>query len=192
MLVFKNMVYFSPLNLLPVFICKCSAFKMTFVVLHIKRTSDCFDVDRFTHSQGKKGLPPSRLCWHAPPHPARLRLLASQPQVVEGSVSRESGGAGQAAHTSQAPAYVRPSARIAPSAVEVMMAAAVERGGSRAAFLSPNSSAGCIPAPSTLPAGALAGAVVLGSSSGSGGMPVPMNLFATWEIDRSSPNCVPR
>ncbi|XP_037127067.1 phosphofurin acidic cluster sorting protein 2-like isoform X1 [Syngnathus acus] len=71
-----------------------------------------------------------------------------------------------------------------------MMAAAVERGGSRAVFLSPNSSTGCIPAPSTLPAGALAGAVVLGS--GSGGMPVPMNLFATWEIDRSSPNCVPR
>ncbi|XP_054653874.1 phosphofurin acidic cluster sorting protein 2 isoform X5 [Dunckerocampus dactyliophorus] len=72
-----------------------------------------------------------------------------------------------------------------------MMAAAVERGGgARAAFLSPNSGAGCVPAPTTLPAGALAGAVVLGS--GSGGMPVPMNLFATWEIDRSSPNCVPR
>uniref|UniRef100_A0A3Q3FDH3 Phosphofurin acidic cluster sorting protein 2-like n=1 Tax=Labrus bergylta TaxID=56723 RepID=A0A3Q3FDH3_9LABR len=34
----------------------------------------------------------------------------------------------------------------------------------------------------------LAGAVVLGSGS----MPVPMNLFATWEIDRSSPSCVPR
>ncbi|XP_057703849.1 phosphofurin acidic cluster sorting protein 2 isoform X2 [Corythoichthys intestinalis] len=71
-----------------------------------------------------------------------------------------------------------------------MMAAAVERGGARAAFLSPSSGTGCIPAPTTLPAGALAGAVVLGS--GSGGMPVPMNLFATWEIDRSSPNCVPR
>uniref|UniRef100_A0A669ENN4 Phosphofurin acidic cluster sorting protein 2 n=1 Tax=Oreochromis niloticus TaxID=8128 RepID=A0A669ENN4_ORENI len=28
--------------------------------------------------------------------------------------------------------------------------------------------------------------------SGSGSMPVPMNLFATWEIDRSSPSCVPR
>uniref|UniRef100_A0A8C6NT56 Phosphofurin acidic cluster sorting protein 2-like n=1 Tax=Nothobranchius furzeri TaxID=105023 RepID=A0A8C6NT56_NOTFU len=36
----------------------------------------------------------------------------------------------------------------------------------------------------------LAGAVVAGSGSGS--MPVPMNLFATWEIDRSSPSCVPR
>uniref|UniRef100_A0A8D3CRM0 Phosphofurin acidic cluster sorting protein 2-like n=1 Tax=Scophthalmus maximus TaxID=52904 RepID=A0A8D3CRM0_SCOMX len=45
-----------------------------------------------------------------------------------------------------------------------------------------------------LPTGALAAAVVLGSGSGSGsgGMPVPMNLFATWEVDRSSPSCVPR
>uniref|UniRef100_A0AAQ4PCQ1 Phosphofurin acidic cluster sorting protein 2 n=1 Tax=Gasterosteus aculeatus aculeatus TaxID=481459 RepID=A0AAQ4PCQ1_GASAC len=32
--------------------------------------------------------------------------------------------------------------------------------------------------------------VLLGSGSGS--TPVPMNLFATWEIDRSSPSCVPR
>uniref|UniRef100_A0A8C9Z9M6 Phosphofurin acidic cluster sorting protein 2-like n=1 Tax=Sander lucioperca TaxID=283035 RepID=A0A8C9Z9M6_SANLU len=46
------------------------------------------------------------------------------------------------------------------------------------------------PAPTTLQTGALAGAVVLGSGSDS--MPVPMNLFATWEIDRSSPSCVPR
>uniref|UniRef100_A0A8C4NYR2 Phosphofurin acidic cluster sorting protein 2 n=1 Tax=Dicentrarchus labrax TaxID=13489 RepID=A0A8C4NYR2_DICLA len=38
------------------------------------------------------------------------------------------------------------------------------------------------------PISMLAGAVVLGSGS----MPVPMNLFATWEIDRSSPSCVPR
>uniref|UniRef100_A0A8C2I6V5 Phosphofurin acidic cluster sorting protein 2 n=1 Tax=Cyprinus carpio TaxID=7962 RepID=A0A8C2I6V5_CYPCA len=29
-------------------------------------------------------------------------------------------------------------------------------------------------------------------SAGSGSVPVPMNLFATWEIDRSSPSCVPR
>uniref|UniRef100_A0A673KVQ7 Phosphofurin acidic cluster sorting protein 1-like n=1 Tax=Sinocyclocheilus rhinocerous TaxID=307959 RepID=A0A673KVQ7_9TELE len=40
----------------------------------------------------------------------------------------------------------------------------------------------------------MAGAV--GSGSGAAGlgpiMPVPMNLFATWEIDRSSPSCVPR
>eukprot|EP00064_Thunnus_orientalis_P000182 superscaffoldBa00000008_g182 len=71
-----------------------------------------------------------------------------------------------------------------------MMAAAVERGGVRAAFLNPSSGGGGGPAPTTLPTGALAGAVVLGSGSGS--MPVPMNLFATWEIDRSSPSCVPR
>uniref|UniRef100_A0A8C7YYE9 Phosphofurin acidic cluster sorting protein 2-like n=1 Tax=Oryzias sinensis TaxID=183150 RepID=A0A8C7YYE9_9TELE len=69
-----------------------------------------------------------------------------------------------------------------------MMAAAVERGGVRAAFLNPGSGGG--PSPTTLPTGALAGAVVMGSGSGS--MPVPMNLFATWEIDRSSPSCVPR
>ncbi|KAJ4948583.1 hypothetical protein JOQ06_020116, partial [Pogonophryne albipinna] len=68
-----------------------------------------------------------------------------------------------------------------------MMAAAVERGGVRAAFLNPSCGGG--PAPTTLPTGALAGAVVLGSGSSS--MPVPMNLFATWEVDRSSPSCVP-
>uniref|UniRef100_A0A671PG43 Phosphofurin acidic cluster sorting protein 2-like n=1 Tax=Sinocyclocheilus anshuiensis TaxID=1608454 RepID=A0A671PG43_9TELE len=33
---------------------------------------------------------------------------------------------------------------------------------------------------------------VLWGSAGSGSMPVPMNLFATWELDRSSPSCVPR
>uniref|UniRef100_A0A3P8WCN2 Phosphofurin acidic cluster sorting protein 2-like n=1 Tax=Cynoglossus semilaevis TaxID=244447 RepID=A0A3P8WCN2_CYNSE len=70
-----------------------------------------------------------------------------------------------------------------------MMAAAVERGGVRAAFLNPSSGGGA--APTSLPTGALAGAVVLGSGSGSSTMPVPMNLFATWEIDRSSPSCVP-
>uniref|UniRef100_A0A9J8A9J7 Phosphofurin acidic cluster sorting protein 2 n=1 Tax=Cyprinus carpio carpio TaxID=630221 RepID=A0A9J8A9J7_CYPCA len=31
-----------------------------------------------------------------------------------------------------------------------------------------------------------------GLSAGPGSVPVPMNLFATWEIDRSSPSCVPR
>ncbi|XP_067381709.1 phosphofurin acidic cluster sorting protein 1 isoform X4 [Channa argus] len=71
-----------------------------------------------------------------------------------------------------------------------MMAAAVERGGVRAAFLNPSSGGG--PAPTTLPTGVLSGAVVLGSGSGNVSMPVPMNLFATWEIDRSSPSCVPR
>uniref|UniRef100_A0A3B4AEM5 Phosphofurin acidic cluster sorting protein 2 n=1 Tax=Periophthalmus magnuspinnatus TaxID=409849 RepID=A0A3B4AEM5_9GOBI len=76
-----------------------------------------------------------------------------------------------------------------------MMAAAVERGGVRAAFLNPGSSsgggggAGGGPMPTGLPPGPFPGAVVLGSGSGS--MPVPMNLFATWEIDRSSPSCVP-
>lgn len=68
------------------------------------------------------------------------------------------------------------------------MAAAVDRGGVRAAFLTPNSGGGGGLAPTTFPAGGLAGAVVLGSGS----VPVPMNLFATWEIDRSSPSCVPR
>lgn len=28
--------------------------------------------------------------------------------------------------------------------------------------------------------------------AGALGRPVPMNLFATWEIDGSSPSCVPR
>ncbi|XP_053169233.1 phosphofurin acidic cluster sorting protein 2-like isoform X3 [Hemicordylus capensis] len=31
-----------------------------------------------------------------------------------------------------------------------------------------------------------------GVSGGLGPVPVPMNLFATWEIDRSAPSCVPR
>ncbi|XP_024916835.1 phosphofurin acidic cluster sorting protein 2-like isoform X6 [Cynoglossus semilaevis] len=114
------------------------------------------------------------------------------------SISGQRRGAGspeeqeqeQASQSSAAPAFVRHSARSAPQAVEVMMAAAVERGGVRAAFLNPSSGGGA--APTSLPTGALAGAVVLGSGSGSSTMPVPMNLFATWEIDRSSPSCVPR
>ncbi|KAI1896947.1 hypothetical protein AGOR_G00100130 [Albula goreensis] len=75
-----------------------------------------------------------------------------------------------------------------------MMAAAVERGGVRAAFLNPGSGGGGGgPAPATVPAAAGAGAGVASvGSGGSGPMPVPMNLFATWEIDRSSPSCVPR
>ncbi|KAG5266525.1 hypothetical protein AALO_G00233090 [Alosa alosa] len=72
-----------------------------------------------------------------------------------------------------------------------MMAAALERGGLRAAFLNPGSGGGGGPAPTAVPAGAGAGALVLGSA-GNAPMPVPMNLFATWEIDRSSPSCVPR
>ncbi|XP_013870597.1 phosphofurin acidic cluster sorting protein 2 [Austrofundulus limnaeus] len=76
-----------------------------------------------------------------------------------------------------------------------MMAAAVERGGVRAAFLNPSGGGGSGgPAPTMPPTGggALAGAVVVGSGSSGSSMPVPMNLFATWEIDRSSPSCVPR
>lgn len=34
--------------------------------------------------------------------------------------------------------------------------------------------------------------VASGVSTGLGPAPVPMNLFATWEIDRSAPSCVPR
>ncbi|XP_042625513.1 phosphofurin acidic cluster sorting protein 2-like [Cyprinus carpio] len=65
-----------------------------------------------------------------------------------------------------------------------MMAAALERGGLRGAFLNPGGGGGAAPT-------AASGAVLWGSA-GSGSMPVPMNLFATWEIDRSSPSCVPR
>ncbi|XP_035256562.1 phosphofurin acidic cluster sorting protein 2-like isoform X2 [Anguilla rostrata] len=70
-----------------------------------------------------------------------------------------------------------------------MMAAAVERGGVRAAFLNPGSGGGGGPAPVAAPVGLGAGAGTVGSG---GPMSVPMNLFATWEIDRSSPSCVPR
>ncbi|KAL1006156.1 hypothetical protein UPYG_G00068590 [Umbra pygmaea] len=78
-----------------------------------------------------------------------------------------------------------------------MMAAAVERGGVRAAFLNPGSGGGIggpPPAPMSAAPGAAAGVSCIGSNSGvsDGPIPVPMNLFATWEIDRSSPSCVPR
>ncbi|XP_072845161.2 phosphofurin acidic cluster sorting protein 2 isoform X2 [Pogona vitticeps] len=42
-------------------------------------------------------------------------------------------------------------------------------------------------APAAAPCGAASGV-----SGGLGPVPVPMNLFATWEIDRSAPSCVPR
>ncbi|KAA0718369.1 Phosphofurin acidic cluster sorting protein 1 [Triplophysa tibetana] len=75
-----------------------------------------------------------------------------------------------------------------------MMAAALERGGLRAAFLNPGIGGGGA-APAAAGGGgaaSAAGALVCGSA-GSGSTPVPMNLFATWEIDRSSsPSCVPR
>ncbi|XP_035379201.1 phosphofurin acidic cluster sorting protein 2 isoform X1 [Electrophorus electricus] len=66
--------------------------------------------------------------------------------------------------------------------------AAVERGGVRAA--GGGSVSGLAPSP-LAPAGpgAMAGPA---GPAGSGAVPVPMNLFATWEIDRSSPSCVPR
>lgn len=63
-----------------------------------------------------------------------------------------------------------------------MMAAALERGGLRAALMNPGGGAALT----------AAGGSVLWSPAGSGSVPVPMNLFATWEIDRSSPSCVPR
>uniref|UniRef100_A0A8C1HBH8 Phosphofurin acidic cluster sorting protein 2-like n=1 Tax=Cyprinus carpio carpio TaxID=630221 RepID=A0A8C1HBH8_CYPCA len=47
-------------------------------------------------------------------------------------------------------------------------------------------------AASALSSSVPASGAVLWGSAGSGSMPVPMNLFATWEIDRSSPSCVPR
>ncbi|RXN24475.1 phosphofurin acidic cluster sorting 2-like isoform X1 [Labeo rohita] len=72
-----------------------------------------------------------------------------------------------------------------------MMAVAVDTGGVQAAFMNPGVGASAAVAPG---GSAMAGAV--GSGSGAAGlgpiMPVPMNLFATWEIDRSSPSCVPR
>ncbi|XP_052395622.1 phosphofurin acidic cluster sorting protein 2-like isoform X1 [Carassius gibelio] len=72
-----------------------------------------------------------------------------------------------------------------------MMAAAVERGGARAAFMNPGVGA---PAPAAAAPGgpAMAGAGGSGAAGLGPIMPVPMNLFATWEIDRSSPSCVPR
>ncbi|XP_077192672.1 phosphofurin acidic cluster sorting protein 2-like isoform X2 [Paroedura picta] len=47
--------------------------------------------------------------------------------------------------------------------------------------------AACVAGPPVGPCG-----VASGVSGGLGPVPVPMNLFATWEIDRSAPSCVPR
>ncbi|XP_077960124.1 phosphofurin acidic cluster sorting protein 2 isoform X4 [Gasterosteus aculeatus] len=137
-----------------------------------------------SHPRSGDALPPIRpaaTCSAPPISISRRRRGAASPEEQQQ----------QAAETSTAPAFVRHS-RAAPRREEVMMAAAVERGGVRAAFLNPSSGGGGGggPATTTLPAGALAGSVLLGSGSGS--TPVPMNLFATWEIDRSSPSCVPR
>ncbi|XP_044045266.1 LOW QUALITY PROTEIN: phosphofurin acidic cluster sorting protein 1-like [Siniperca chuatsi] len=59
------------------------------------------------------------------------------------------------------------------------MAAAADRGGVRGSALPPD------PDPDPT-----AGSGADGEPDGR--VPVPMNLFATWEIDRSSPSCVPR
>uniref|UniRef100_A0A7N8XA70 Phosphofurin acidic cluster sorting protein 1-like n=1 Tax=Mastacembelus armatus TaxID=205130 RepID=A0A7N8XA70_9TELE len=63
------------------------------------------------------------------------------------------------------------------------MAAAADRAGVRGAAASTASPAA--PAPP-----GMSGASAAGEPDGR--VPVPMNLFATWEIDRSSPSCVPR
>ncbi|XP_058257112.1 phosphofurin acidic cluster sorting protein 2 isoform X2 [Hemibagrus wyckioides] len=78
-----------------------------------------------------------------------------------------------------------------------MMAAAIERGGVRAAFMNPGTGGvgvgvgGLAPGVGLAAPGVMTGAGAAASGS-SGPVPVPMNLFATWEIDRSSPSCVPR
>ncbi|KAF7642465.1 hypothetical protein LDENG_00257420, partial [Lucifuga dentata] len=67
------------------------------------------------------------------------------------------------------------------------MAAAVERGGVRvAAFPSPTAAA------ADTPGGSGSGSGIGAAGEQESLIPVPMNLFATWEIDRSSPSCVPR
>lgn len=38
----------------------------------------------------------------------------------------------------------------------------------------------------------LTGGVIMAKPEGPSTPPVPMNLFATWEVDRCSPSCVPR
>lgn len=76
-----------------------------------------------------------------------------------------------------------------------MMAAAIERGGVRAAFMNPGTGGvgvgGLAPGVGLAAPGVMTGSGAAASGS-SGPVPVPMNLFATWEIDRSSPSCVPR
>ncbi|XP_060104012.1 phosphofurin acidic cluster sorting protein 2-like isoform X1 [Heteronotia binoei] len=64
------------------------------------------------------------------------------------------------------------------------MAAAAAAGGSLGS--GPGGAAGVAGSPAG-PCG-----VTSGVSGGLGPVPVPMNLFATWEIDRSAPSCVPR
>ncbi|XP_049337650.1 phosphofurin acidic cluster sorting protein 2 isoform X2 [Astyanax mexicanus] len=69
---------------------------------------------------------------------------------------------------------------------------AADRGALRAMALLSPACGGAAPAGSGV--GATVSGVMSTSSTavGLGLVPVPMNLFATWEIDRSSPSCVPR
>uniref|UniRef100_A0AAR2L6K0 Uncharacterized protein n=1 Tax=Pygocentrus nattereri TaxID=42514 RepID=A0AAR2L6K0_PYGNA len=73
-----------------------------------------------------------------------------------------------------------------------MMAAAADRGALRAAVLLSPPCGGAVSAcAGASGAGVLSpGSVVVGPVPAP--LTVPMNLFATWEIDRSSPSCVPR
>ncbi|XP_035814079.2 phosphofurin acidic cluster sorting protein 1-like isoform X1 [Amphiprion ocellaris] len=63
------------------------------------------------------------------------------------------------------------------------MAASADRAGVRGAALPPSPAASAAEPPADSAAAA---------AEQVGRVPVPMNLFATWEIDRSSPSCVPR
>ncbi|KAL4641333.1 phosphofurin acidic cluster sorting protein 2-like isoform X5 [Arapaima gigas] len=94
---------------------------------------------------------------------------------------------GEAARARQCPASsraARPPRSCCPG--QATMAAAVDRGGLRPALLNP--AGGGAPAPASVPPAPAPGT----ATAALGSVPVPMNLFATWEIDRSSPSCVPR
>lgn len=49
-----------------------------------------------------------------------------------------------------------------------------------------------MPVLAAMAAAAERGRLSFPGGAGALGRPVPMNLFATWEIDGSSPSCVPR
>lgn len=65
-----------------------------------------------------------------------------------------------------------------------MMAAAADRGAVRGGAFPPG------PVVTAAEPEVVSGPGAAGETDGR--VPVPMNLFATWEIDRSSPSCVPR
>lgn len=83
------------------------------------------------------------------------------------------------------PGVAGPSSGVGPAGSTSLMASGTTTpggGGSSATGGAPGSSAGF-----TLTSGGLAGIM------GTGGFkPVPMKLFATWEVDRTPPNCIPR